>query len=109
MGALWHFPDRCIGSHEGQVAFPQEKATLHSPLLLYVNPENAQKDQAASLWTRYSSRSTATSTAVGTATMAPTTPSSAEPSTRATRMAKPGRSTLFFMMRGMRYEFSTCR
>ena len=53
--------------------------------------------------------STATSTAVGTETSAPGTPPTAEPSSKATRIPRPGRPTLFLMMRGVRYEFSTCR
>src|SRR3954467_5293109 len=59
-----------------------------------------------SFWTRYSSISTATSTAVGTETSAPTTPCNSAPSSSATIIAKPGRSTLDFMMRGVRNEFS---
>jgi hypothetical protein len=65
-------------------------------------PSRAANNHAGSLRTKYSSRSTATSTAVGTETSAPTTPSSAEPSTSATRIARPGRSTLFCIMRGVR-------
>jgi hypothetical protein len=56
----------------------------------------------ASCFTAYSSSSTATSTAVGTDTIAPGTPSSADPSNRATITASPGSPTLFSMMRGVR-------
>ena len=43
-----------------------------------------------SFFTRYSSSSTETSTAVGTETSAPGTPASADPSSNATRIANPG-------------------
>ena len=42
------------------------------------------------------------SAAVGTATMAPTTPASAVPRRRATRIVRPMRLTLWRMMRGVR-------
>ena len=44
-----------------------------------------------------------------TETRAPTTPASSAPSSKATMMARPGRSTLDFMIRGVRKEFSSHR
>ena len=61
-----------------------------------------ERNQLAGFCTRYSSSISATSTQVGTETMAPTTPSSADPSSNATRMARLGRPTLFPIMRGVR-------
>src|SRR3984957_13821423 len=58
--------------------------------------------------TRYSSISTETSTAVGTETMAPSTPPSSDPISNATRIEMPGKPTRVPMIRGTRNEFSTC-
>jgi len=59
------------------------------------------------LCTRYSSISTATSTVVGTATNAPTTPATADPISNPTKIDNPGNPTLDRMMRVVRNEFST--
>src|SRR5271168_597279 len=57
-------------------------------------------------FTRYSSNNSATNTAVGTDTSAPTTPAREAPRSSAISTASPDKPTLDFMMRGVSTEFS---
>ena len=67
------------------------------------------RDNARLFVTAYSFSTTAISTAVGTATIAPIMPASADPSSSAIRIVSPARSTCVLMILGVSQVFSTCR
>ena len=102
------FPAACLASRCGRFSsessFLRTLFTLEGILTHYTirRTGSAAWPYTGSLCTRYSSSRTAASTAVGTETIAPTTPARADPSSKAARIARPGRFTRFVIMRGMR-------